>query len=261
MASVENLGEYLRELREARKISVSQVAQALKTKLETIHAIEANDFSKIPAPTYVKGYLRSYANFLGIESDPILIEYNKQYPQEKQPLVPPEHKLPSVNIDLIKIFKSKIFVVSVITVILLISLTLTIVKISHRKAKKPALQKEQSSHIQQVQEKQEVKETPKQEEETEPAMKLKTPLSTPLLLSASAIDSVWMRVNADGKVIFEGVLQKSDKESWQAQSEFKLRIGNPSKLGLSINGQSLGTISPYGPINVMLNKDGMKIEK
>jgi len=263
MASIENLGEYLKQLREEKNISVSQVAQALKTKLETIHAIEANDFGKIPAPTYVKGYLRSYANFLGIESDPLLMEYNRQFPQAKQPLFPPEHKIPNVNIAMAKFFKSKIFIFSVLSIVILTTLIITIFKISHRKTKTQSPKKEISSQAQQAQPKQETaqKEAQKSPEQTEPAQKPKTPFSLPLSLTANTLDNVWMRVNADGKVVFEGVLQKNEKENWQAQNEFKLRIGNPSKLNLSVNNQSLGTISPYGPINVVINKDGFKVEK
>jgi cytoskeletal protein RodZ len=263
MASIENLGEYLKQLREEKKISVSQVAQTLKTKLETIHALEANDFEKIPAPTYVKGYLRSYANLLGIDADSLLMEYNRQFPQAKQPLVPPVHKIPNVNIDMMKVFKSKIFIFSTISIIILISLIIAIVKISHRKTKIHPAKKEIPEQTQQVQAKQEIiqKETQKTEEHTGATPKPNTPFSLPLSLSANAIDNVWIRVNADGKTIFEGVLQKSDKENWQAQSEFKLRVGNPSKLNLSVNNKPLGNISPYGPINVIINKDGFKIEK
>lgn len=256
MENIENLGLYLKQVREERKIPVAQIAQALKTKTETIQALEANDFGKIPAPTYVKGYLRSYANYLGIEGDPLLMEYNRQYPQAKQPLVAPEHKIPRVGISMSVLLKSKLFISIILAIIAIPILIVVLVYSMHKKSAKKAPVKEVPVQIQQPQ-----VQTQKEPEKIPAVSPIKTPVATPMSLSAKALDNVWVRISSDTKVIFEGVLQKNDKENWQAQNEFKLRIGNPSKLSLTLNDQPVGNISPYGPINVVINKDGVKVEK
>lgn len=251
MDSIENIGLHLKNLREERKIPIAQVAQALKTKVETIQAIEANEFEKIVAPTYVKGYLRSYAIFLDIDSESILAEYNKKYPSSsKQVLVLQGQQIPRVGLNIDAILKSKIFIYGIVSIIILcIMLIFGIRLLSKKTTSKTA----------------EVKETPaqaqKEPEKPEVIPQVTGPITTPINLSAHAADNVWLRINRDNKIIFEGILRKNETESWQAQNEFKLRIGNPGKLNLSINGKPTGVISPYGPINVTINEKGLKLEK
>lgn len=240
MQTIENLGLYLKNLREEKKIPIAQVAQALKTKLETIQALEANDFQKIPAPTYVKGYLRSYANYLGIDSEQILAEYNRQYPTgSKQVLILQGQKLPRVGLDI-----KKLLVPAGVIIVLIIAVIIFIIY----KSPVPGPQSP-------------VAPTPTEQPQPPSSPTATPPITTPLFLSANTLDSVWLRVYSDGKLIFEGTLQKNESENWQAQNELKLRIGNPSKLNLSLNGQSLGSISPYGPVNVTINEKGIKVEK
>lgn len=242
---MEDLGLYLKNLREEKKISLAQVAQALKTKPETILALEANDFQKIPAPTYVKGYLRSYANYLGIDAEQLLAEYNRQYPGgSKQVLVLEGQKLPRIGLDLKKILSSKLFIIVSTTVVIIIAASIFVIFRSKKNIPPP-------------------KESPAKEEAAELAepKTVNTPIATPMLLSVHTLDRVWLRVYSDGKLIFEGTLERDDRENWRAESEFKLRIGNPSKLNLSLNGQSLGAIRPYGPVNVVIDKEGVRVEK
>lgn len=242
METIENIGQYLKNTREERKIPIAQVAQALKTKLETIQALEANDFSKIPAPTYVKGYLRSYANYLGIDSDHLIAEYNRQYPTEsKQVLILQGKKLPSVGLDAKKLIRPKILIPVGIIIGLLISIVFFITTTPKKQiihTKKP------------IEEPQKVSPTT-----------ITTPITTPISLCAHPLENVWLRVYSDGKLIFEGTLKKGDEETWQAQNELRLRIGNPGKLNLTLNGRSIGTVSPYGPVNVVINEKGVNVEK
>lgn len=255
MDSIEDIGLYLKQLREERKISVAQVAQALKAKTETILELEANDFGKLPAPAYVKGYLRSYANFLGIESEPVLMEYNKKYPQtQKQVFTLQNQQLPRVGINIGTIIKSKIFI-PIITIIIILSLSITLLVyfLVRKHSLKQAGQKitiEKTEKIQKI--------TDPGKTETHPQTIF--PLTTPITLSARALDNVWVRISSDNKIIFEGILKKNEIESWQANEEFRLRIGNPTKLNITLNGKPVGPLSPpYGTINAVINTKEIKV--
>ncbi|EKE01147.1 MAG: hypothetical protein ACD_21C00204G0007 [uncultured bacterium] len=68
----ETPGQTLKAAREARHISISEVAQRLLLGKKTIAAIEEDDYSRIPAQVYAEGYLKAYANFLQIPVDAIL---------------------------------------------------------------------------------------------------------------------------------------------------------------------------------------------
>jgi cytoskeleton protein RodZ len=65
-------GEALRQAREARGESLSEVAQALKLSLAQLAAIEGGKFDTLPGPTFVRGFVRNYARHLGLEAEPLL---------------------------------------------------------------------------------------------------------------------------------------------------------------------------------------------
>ena len=69
-------GCILKKAREKNGFSVEQVAHFLRLSQGMILAIENNDFSEIPAPMFVRGYLRSYANMLSIPSDALVQQYD-----------------------------------------------------------------------------------------------------------------------------------------------------------------------------------------
>jgi len=69
------LGEELRDARLQRKLTASQVAAATRMKVQIVEALEAEDFSKIAAPIYGKGFIRLYADYVGLDPQPLLDEY------------------------------------------------------------------------------------------------------------------------------------------------------------------------------------------
>ncbi len=70
-------GELLRQARADLRLSLEDVAQRLRLAPRQITAIENDDFAHLPGPTYVRGYLRSYAQLLGLAPEPVLERYNR----------------------------------------------------------------------------------------------------------------------------------------------------------------------------------------
>ncbi len=93
---MESFGKYLKEERETRGYSIENVSQATKISPGQIRALESDDFSYLPPITFVKGFVRSYAKHIGLDSDEAVtrleeylseIEENEQdyFIDEKQP--------------------------------------------------------------------------------------------------------------------------------------------------------------------------------
>ena len=80
-------GAHLRKVREEANMSVDKVATALLLHPHTVEAIEADAYEGLPAPTFVRGYLRGYARVLGLPSAPILEMFDRQG-FEPPPLAP-----------------------------------------------------------------------------------------------------------------------------------------------------------------------------
>ena len=65
-------GAMLAAAREAQGLSVEDISQRLKLSVAQIKSIEADDHSKLPTPVYVRGFIRSYARLLKLDSAQLL---------------------------------------------------------------------------------------------------------------------------------------------------------------------------------------------
>lgn len=83
-------GQQLRQARVDTRLSVEDVARALQLSARHIAAIERDDYEQLPAATYVRGYLRAYAQLVGLAPERVLETFN-QLPiaNRRQGLVPP----------------------------------------------------------------------------------------------------------------------------------------------------------------------------
>ena len=110
-------GEQLRHTREQKNLSLADVASQLNLEARIIEAIEANDFESLPAATYARGYLRSYAKILNMDAEVILAAYNNEAPDP--PEIIPEVKHSSQTSSSDKPVKAFTYLVSLTLVILL----------------------------------------------------------------------------------------------------------------------------------------------
>lgn len=67
MARLREMGEMLRRRREARGISIDDAVEATKVRGRYLQAIEDGDWSRLPDIVYARGFVRNYAEFLGID--------------------------------------------------------------------------------------------------------------------------------------------------------------------------------------------------
>ena len=72
---MQTIGNYLKSGREARNIKLSDVAHSTKISKWYLDCLEKDEFDKIPGGPYIKGYITSYASYIGIEEDEILKRY------------------------------------------------------------------------------------------------------------------------------------------------------------------------------------------
>jgi cytoskeletal protein RodZ len=71
------LGEQFRAAREARGLSLSEVAEQIRIRSVYLGEIEAENWGAIGAPVYVRGFLRTYARFLGLDPEEAVAAFNK----------------------------------------------------------------------------------------------------------------------------------------------------------------------------------------
>jgi len=73
------IGNTLREARVRRKLTLQQAEDDTKIRVKYIQAMENEDFDVMPSPAYVKGFLRTYSEYLGLDPIVMLQEYRSRF--------------------------------------------------------------------------------------------------------------------------------------------------------------------------------------
>jgi cytoskeletal protein RodZ len=74
---MESIGEILREARHTKQASLEDAARATRIKFEILERLESDEFSQLAAPMYTKGFLKLYAEYLGLDAPAIVDAYLK----------------------------------------------------------------------------------------------------------------------------------------------------------------------------------------
>jgi cytoskeleton protein RodZ len=86
-----DVGTTLREARIRARIDMSEVEARTKIRAKYLRAIENEEWDLLPGPVYVKSFLRTYGDFLGLDSRNLVDEYKRQYER------PSDHELRPIS--------------------------------------------------------------------------------------------------------------------------------------------------------------------
>nr|WP_294867785.1 helix-turn-helix domain-containing protein [uncultured Pseudogulbenkiania sp.] len=76
----DSVGAALKAAREAAGLSLGEVADRLKLSLKQLEAIEADRFEALPGAAFVRGFVRNYARFLGLDAAPLMARLEERFP-------------------------------------------------------------------------------------------------------------------------------------------------------------------------------------
>jgi cytoskeletal protein RodZ len=74
---MESIGRYLRRERELRQVSLEELSLTTRIPLKMLHHIEGDRFDLLPGEVFARGFLRSYARALGMETDEVVARYGQ----------------------------------------------------------------------------------------------------------------------------------------------------------------------------------------
>jgi cytoskeletal protein RodZ len=78
--SSDSLGSYLRAEREQRRVSLQEISAATKIQVKFLRALEEDAYDQLPpAPLYVVGFLRAYAQCLSLDPEELVTAYSQHY--------------------------------------------------------------------------------------------------------------------------------------------------------------------------------------
>lgn len=88
---MDELGHILREARENKGLTLGQVQAEIRINTKFLAALEEGEYHLLPSPVHVRGFLRNYAHFLGLDPQPLLARYEVRQKEK------PSHSIPSLR--------------------------------------------------------------------------------------------------------------------------------------------------------------------
>jgi transcriptional regulator with XRE-family HTH domain len=226
---MESVGQLLRKEREAQEKSLDDVAKDTKMSASTLEALEDDRFSALPAQVYVKGHLRTYARYLGLNEDDVVGMYLRFTQQQAEGDELDEWDAVELELSERKETANRRWVLIGVTSIITIILLVVGIRWIGGRGSEPV--------------------TPETEQEleavTDPVSEAAAPDTTiewhKLELMAVARERTWIRVSVDGTPVSDLTLEPGERRLWEANERFLLDVGNGGGLELYLDGEFLGT--------------------
>jgi cytoskeleton protein RodZ len=93
---MDELGHILREARETKGLTLAEAQEETRINSKYLAALENGEYDKLPTPVHVRGFLRNYARFLGLDAQPLLERYELNLSQQtKSRLRPTQENAPN----------------------------------------------------------------------------------------------------------------------------------------------------------------------
>ncbi|MGA8577006.1 MAG: RodZ domain-containing protein [Candidatus Cybelea sp.] len=233
----EALGERLRAAREARGLSLSDVADQIRIRSVYLAAIEEGSWSAIGAPVYIRGFIRTYARFVGLDPEEAVAAFKRMQPAGGLPQALTAREAAAREEEgrrgSVLIWIAATVAVLLIAFVVYNELTMRRPQVAASSASPPASAAPASPT---------------------PAPAASTPTSAPagpaggantmaLVLTAPS----WLRVTVDGSVSMEGTFPAGTSKTFHGKSAM-VRIGNAGGVEIYVDGKDVGKLGKSGDV-------------
>lgn len=260
------LGDLLRETREQKKLSLEDVEQGTNIRKLYIKSIEDGDYDKLPGEVFLKGFIKTYGKFLGLNSLELIEQYKKEKNAsasekeveptnqvQKQPVSPAqppkvEEKITEKtaeptkekNIPKIDSFasnqaylqptksnsKKNIFLVIIILIVIIGGAVFFLSSQDTSDTKAPV-------------------HTTQQESTQQPAS---APVVNGAEVTAVFNEDCWTEVKVDGNVVLSETVKKGSNLNWKGNNQIDITVGNAGAIDITFNNQPVGKLGDIGAV-------------
>lgn len=247
------IGASLREARTKRGLSSEDVQKAIRIRDRYLTALEQEDWALLPGDAYTKGFLRAYAEYLGLDGNLYVDEFNSRFARgEDQPFMPaPLSPSGARSIGLLRPLVAIALIVAAVGGIAAWQLsrspgpsTPPTIPQTRRGPTTPATTSKQTKKAATTHAKK--------------AAGLPAKTASRAVLTA-ARGRVWLLARAggpSGRVLFEGILDQGKTLSLSLSTKVWLRVGAPRALDVRIGGRLVGGL-PAQVGNVWVSASGL----
>lgn len=269
---MQELGAELKRIREEKGYKLEDVQQATKIRTRYLEAIEAGDLSALPGVVYVRGFIKSYCDFLEVNGQEMLDKYGLAAEKNDTQVEPVRVSQKNKNLGKPASFNPRLLPQVAIAVAILVALSAAY-----------AVYVNKDDQQQVSNEKAEVKTAEQQKPAAKPQAPATTPTPVPkpepakpktvvqqvqkagtqttyqvsgakeMTVVLAASNDCWMQVTADGKVLESGIVKKGETRTWKAKQAISMQTGASKYLSVKINEQPVQIEQILGGYTFLFN--------
>jgi cytoskeletal protein RodZ len=269
---LQNIGAYLSQVRQQQGLALDVLANQIFIRPALLHALESGQGAELPEPVFIQGFIRRYAEALGLDGQAISHEFQVT-PMEVLPTPDPLTRAdgngavettlpPSVAVP------KQVLPTPVrrsdrnlpLSLLLSLGALATVLGLGIWGVLGRSNGPTQANNTAPVAEttpipvapEDPIAEEPLAEESSDaPEAGLSKPLEAPVVVSVNLSDRAWLSVVADGKNVYEGTAESGFEETWTAQKSLVFRTGNAGGVELSVNGDRAVVVGEPGVVKTL----------
>ena len=242
------IGEALRTARERRHLTYAEVEAVTLIPTRYLQALEREEFDRIPPGLYCRSFLREYADFVGLQADVLVDEYQLRLEPDPEPEAEPAPAFPRSRVlsgDRLRRLAPAAVVLALAAAALAVGLTGT----GSRKLPPAARSSAPARH-------------PVAAVHARPAHAAAPPVAAPAVLQLTAATGpCWLRVDVESATphrAFEGTLEQGQTIRFGLRAPLRIRLGAPWNLRVSVEGRAVTSGLPTSTGNVIVSRSGVR---
>lgn len=239
-----SLGIRLREIRLAKGVSLEDIARSTRVGRRHLEALETDTWGELPAPVFVKGFIRAYCEFLDASPDEALELYREASGEPVKPerVQPAAHAPPSRRAGPL-----------MVSLVLFVALgaSLFALRIGLKSSPRPgaAVSGSALGDAGSVASSAPIPVTTVPAVPVQPApVPAGEPKPAGQRLLIRAVEPTWIRVQVDEGQVAEELLQAGAVREWTAARRFVLTVGNAGGLEVDLNGRRIPALGARGAV-------------
>ena len=225
------LGDILREEREKQNLTVKDVERDISIRSLYISSIEKGEYDVLPGEVYLKGFIKSYAEYLKLDGAAML----QQYHAAKNVAADANNYLKNDFRERVEKSRNTQKIIAGVVV------AGVILGGAYWAFGSDASETEKSAPAKTVT-------TPAATAKTKDAPVTAEKKYDDVEVTANFTDKCWTKIIADDKTIFEGTVKSGEKLSWKATKQLVITAGNAGAVEITHNGKSLGKLGNNGDV-------------
>lgn len=280
---MESIGKYLKETRESKNISVEKAAKESKIGLEHLQQIEADQFNQISGMTYIKGFLKQYGEYLGLDGKVLIDEYIKIYGKEdkskdKISLISSYQRMelsmlafqkwaPIIRKIILVIILSAIIYGAIKTMPSVVAPIKNMIKINFKKTttttEKKEKQKTKSSILNDIEAIEQKSSSQKKLRTTEinhqgvlSAVTVEKAASSDKNIEIKATTNVWLTIKIGDTLIMDGLLEAGETEKFADDKPVHITANNPANVSVLYRKKEIQTFKDSNSHSILKIADG-----